>query len=70
MPLMHPQTRRNENILARYKDGQSLREIGSYFDISHQRVHAIILRHAPELMRVPHVGMNQSPQERRRSVAR
>lgn len=56
---------RNERIVAAYRSGLSLREVGERFGLTHQRVYSILLRDAPDAIRAPHVGMNMEPKERK-----
>lgn len=46
---------RDRSLVQHYRDGLTLRECAAKFGLSMQRVHQIILRDAPELMRAPHV---------------
>lgn len=49
-------------IVAAYRSGLTLREVAEYFGLTFQRIHQIIRKHAPKLMREPYVV----PQRRRR----
>jgi predicted DNA-binding protein YlxM (UPF0122 family) len=48
--------------VAYYVDGHSLRECAEFFGVSFQRVHQIIQRKAPQLMRAPHLRMERKSQ--------
>lgn len=55
---------RNRRLIAAYKGSNghkplSLRECAKRFGLSHQAVHHIIKRDAPELMRDPHKNDNR-----------
>lgn len=49
-----------EHIIAYYADGHSLRECAEFFGITFQRVHQIIQRKAPQLMRAAHVPLEKT----------
>ena len=54
--------KRDALIVSRYRQGLTLREVAALFGMTMQRVHQIIQRDAPQLMRPAHVA----PLRRRR----
>lgn len=63
---MTPQIARNARILALYREGHSLRELGERFGLVHQRIHSIVLALDASAIRPAHVGMNMSAADRKR----
>ena len=57
-----PKAERNQAIIAAYKRGDTLRMIGVAFGISMQRVHEIIRREAPEIIRSPSYRFRVPPE--------
>lgn len=51
MELEPTKHKRNAALIRRYRDGETLREIGLAFGISHIRVRQIVNRDAPGIMR-------------------
>jgi DNA-directed RNA polymerase specialized sigma subunit len=47
---------RNQEVIRAYKAGLTLRQCAERFGVSMQRIHQIIEKYAPHLMRAPYNG--------------
>lgn len=63
--ILYEPSARDKLIIEHYKSGLTFRIIAPMFGIKMQRVHQIICRWAPDLIRLPSYRMKPSPYRRR-----